>query len=154
MKTRQKAKLQTEGHGDNGQMEVDTSFSQASDAGNTATSLELTIPSDISLEGLQTLLPDLPLTNPTSETLVAIYRLALEQATILESISKERDQAKADVARIEVELDQALQDQDVEAERLRTSMEELHTEVENLRKEKIEFGMHKILKPLSFISSL
>ena len=140
MKTRRKAK-QLNQTAENADGDLDNSISQSPEAHAPANALFLEAPDDFNVDDLGRLLPGLSLLAPTAETLISVYRFALQKAIQLDLITQDRDQARADVTRMEVELDQALQDQDVQSEQLRSSLEEAHGELEKIKKEKTELGM-------------
>ncbi|KAF8318500.1 hypothetical protein DL93DRAFT_2054404 [Clavulina sp. PMI_390] len=97
--------------------------------GDASAHLALEFPEDIDVNALQTLLPSQPLDAPTPDLIYSVYRLLLEQTSQLEQYAQERDAARADASRLEVELDQALQDQDVELSRLRETVEVVQKEL-------------------------
>ena len=145
MKTRRKAK-QLNQTAESADGNIDSSISQSPEAHPHANALYLEAPDDFNVDDLERLLPGLSLMVPTAETIIAVYRFALDGAIQLDLVTQDRDQARADVTRLEVELDQALQDQDVQSEQLRTSLDEAHKELEKLKTERVEFGR----TPLNF----
>jgi len=111
-----------------------------SEAGSTIPSLEVEIPQDLDVDALQTLLPGLVATKPSPDAILGLYKAFLEQAVFVTELTKEKDAARAEASRYDVELDQALQDQDVQASQLRTALEEAQTELIKVQKEKNELG--------------
>jgi hypothetical protein len=139
MKTRRKAQQLNQAT-EIADSDIDLSISQTSETNVLANSLHLEAPDDFNIDELQRFLPGLSLLAPTAETIAAVYRFALDQVIQLDLISQDRDQARAAVTRMEVELDQALQDQDVQSSQLRTSLEEAHGELETIKKERVDLG--------------
>ena len=114
-----------------------------SDAGapDDSHSLLLSIPDDIDLDSLSDLLPGTNLTSPSLEDIIALYRLLLAQALEGRSITQELDEARAEVERKDVELDQALQDRESLTRELETSLEGVHEELNQVKQERDKLGM-------------
>lgn len=100
----------------------------------------VSIPDDIDLDSLSDLLPGTSLTSPSSETIVALYRLLLAQALEGRSITQELDEARAEVEKKDVELDQALQDRESMSRELETSLNSVHTQLDQMREERNKLG--------------
>ncbi|KAF8340345.1 uncharacterized protein EI90DRAFT_3035253 [Cantharellus anzutake] len=132
MKTRRKSKP---GNGET----LDTTTlhpeSQASESGTASIGFEVDIPDDVDMSALDNLFPGFPLSSPTPDTVVSMYRTLLAQGLTIDALEKEKDQARADVLRLEVELDQALQDHEVQISQMRTSIEQVHSELEATQNE-------------------
>lgn len=101
---------------------------------------DLTLPEDLDADTLQTLLPDFALLKPTPESILNLYRTIQRQASQLDEVTLERDAALSNVSRYEVELDQALQDQDVQTTQLRSTLEEVQSELAEVKRQKEELG--------------
>lgn len=121
--------------------EGDTSAAApASESGSIIHSLEVEIPLDLDVDTLQTLLPGLVATKPSPDAILSLYKAFLDQTVFITELTKEKDAARAEASRYEVELDQALQDQDVQTSQLRTTLEETQAELVQVKKQKDELG--------------
>jgi nucleoprotein TPR len=109
-----------------------------SEAGSIIHSLEVEIPQDLDVDALQALLPSLVATKPSPDAILSLYKAFLEQTVFITELTREKDAARAEVSRYEVELDQALQDQDVQTGQLRTALEETQAELVQVKKQKDE----------------
>lgn len=138
MQTRHKSKLAEDNPGTSGS---NGGSSNMMDEDVGAPSLPVQIPEEFDTDTLQALLPDFNLATPTTDAIMALYQLVLQQRNDLDETSKERDLARADISRYEVELDQALQDQDVQASQLRASLEEAQSDLVKSRNQIAELGL-------------
>jgi nucleoprotein TPR len=100
----------------------------------------LPMPEDLDLSPLETLFPDANLAAPTPETVVAFYHVLLAQLEDNESVQRALDEARAEVERKEVEVDQAIQDREVLSRELETSIERLQKDLTNVKQEKEALG--------------
>ncbi|EIW59409.1 uncharacterized protein TRAVEDRAFT_121374 [Trametes versicolor FP-101664 SS1] len=100
------------------------------------TTLSVNIPEDIDLDHLSSLLPDVNLSTPSPESLVLLYRVLLSHATDSESAQRELEEARADIQRKDVELDQALQDRETATSELESSAETLQKELAQVKEER------------------
>ncbi|KAM5539450.1 hypothetical protein V8D89_006902 [Ganoderma adspersum] len=130
MKTRRKSKITPAAS----QEEARRAESPA--AGSSAP-FTVTIPDDLDLDYLTSLLPELvDLTNPTPETISSLYRLVVGQAADAESAQRELEEAQANIQRKDVELDQALQDRETASSELQSTTEAVQKELEQVKQEK------------------
>ncbi|KAJ7236740.1 hypothetical protein B0H12DRAFT_1139991 [Mycena haematopus] len=100
--------------------------------------LTIFIPSDIDVNTLSDLLPEMSITSQTPEGIIELYRRLVDLASKLDVAVRERDEDRADVERIEVELDQALQDKEALSKELESSAEHLQTELEQVKQQRNE----------------
>ena len=84
----------------------ETSPAPASSAQNVS-ALTVDIPEDLDFDFLSSLLPDTRLDSPTPESILSLYRLIVSQASDADAAQRELEEARAEVARKDVELDQA-----------------------------------------------
>lgn len=102
--------------------------------------LTLSLPENVDASIIQTLLPDFDISKPTSDSIIALYRALVQQANTIDEVSQDRDAARAEAQRLEVELDQALQDQDVQSSQLRSNLEEVQSELAEAKRQKEQSG--------------
>lgn len=126
----------TEGDAESSAMAIDAPAT----ASATETIQTLSIPEDIDVSALQTLLPGLDAVNPSPDSIIALYRTILQQASIIEELSQERDSARAEASRFEVELDQALQDQEIQTTQIKSNLEEVQNELAEVKRQKEQLG--------------
>jgi nucleoprotein TPR len=129
MKTRRKSKAATAADSDNERETNDESLHTIS------------IPGDIDLDSLSGLLPGANLSAPSSDEIIALYRLLLIQSLEGRNVYQELDEARAEVEKKEVELDQALQDREGLSRELETSLEAVQEELKKVKQERDELGM-------------
>jgi nucleoprotein TPR len=107
MKTRKKTKT---GSAPDDSDAIDTSLEI--DPSTSDPTLNVFIPDDLDIESLQNFLPDFPLSNPTPDSIILLYRHLLAQASEVDATQRDLDDARAEVEKKEVELDQAIQDRE------------------------------------------
>ncbi|KAK0187834.1 hypothetical protein F5146DRAFT_1060914 [Armillaria mellea] len=100
------------------------------------TSLSVTIPDDLDVDVLSTLIPNATLAYPSPDTIIALYRLALSQATDLDATQRTVDELRAQAEKTDVELDQALQDRESISRDLGSQLDDTQTEVKELKEER------------------
>lgn len=100
----------------------------------------VTIPEDVDFDALSSLLPDVNLANPAPEAIVTIYRLLLGQAADSDATQRELEEARAEMQRKEVELDQALQDHETSSSELESTIETLQKELGSVKQDKETLG--------------
>jgi nucleoprotein TPR len=135
MKTRRKSKAAAAAAAE---QEHDQSSTQATEESNPFT---IFLPSDVDLESLSTLLPDINITSPSPESVVALYKLLLAQASEIDATQRRLDEWRADVEKKDVELDQAWQDRETLSKEFVTSMESAHSELNEVKRERDQLGM-------------
>lgn len=123
-----------------GEAAANVTAAPPSESSSTIHTFEVEIPHDLDVDSLQTLLPGFVATKPTPNAILSLYRAFLEQAAFITELSEEMDASRAEVSRYDVELDQALQDQDVQAGQLRTALEEAQKKLTQVQKQKDELG--------------
>ncbi|KIY46697.1 hypothetical protein FISHEDRAFT_46885 [Fistulina hepatica ATCC 64428] len=100
------------------------------------------IPDDLDVEALASLVPGIEASKPTSEHIIALYRVVLESVELRGEI----DALQAAKERSEVELDQALQDRESLAHDKDVQLAEKDAEIEQLRQanedDKLESGRY------------
>lgn len=113
---------------------------QSSDGPEVPQTLSVVLPDDIDEDTLSDILPDINLTTLSNEDVVNLYRVLITHVVNLDSTERERDEAKADLERKDVELDQALQDKESSSKDLESSIENAHEELEKLKEENSKLG--------------
>ncbi|KAJ7432792.1 hypothetical protein B0H11DRAFT_2297225 [Mycena galericulata] len=131
MKTRRKSKAAAAAA-------VDSENDAASPAPEDNQRLNIFIPSDIDLDTLSNLLPETSITSPSPEGIIELYRRLVDLASKFDAAVRERDEDRADAERMEVELDQALQDKEAMAKELEGSAENSQADLRQLRQERDE----------------
>ncbi|KAI0826824.1 hypothetical protein BC628DRAFT_1319381 [Trametes gibbosa] len=105
------------------------------------TNLTVNIPEDVDLDVLANLLPDVNFAAPTPETLVLLYRTLLAHASESDSAQRELEDARADIQRKDVELDQALQDRETATSELESTVETVQKELSQVKEERNALGV-------------
>ena len=109
--------------------------------------LQVELSDDIDEDALSKLLPEINLASLTSDDILSIYQLLLAQLTSLDSAQRERDEARADMERKDIELDQALQDKESLSNDLEASVESVHKELHQVKQERDQLGSYHALFP-------
>ena len=149
MKTRRKSSRKAAGAID-GEVDQEVASSQIADESqppspsqpvlSSLQSIHISIPHNISLESLSTLVPEASLDAPTPETILHIYKLILAQAADLAGATSELEEARAQIVRKDVELDQALQDKEAAVSELEKSVETTRNELILAAQQRDEFN--------------
>ncbi len=105
----------------------------------------VTIPEDVDFDALTALLPDANITNPSSETIVSLYRVLLGQTIDAETAQRELEEARAEIQRKEIELDQALQDRETATSELESTLETVQKDLAQVKEEKDAIGTSRVL---------
>ena len=113
---------------------------QGAEGSETEHPLTVTLPSDIDEETLSDLLPEANLSSISSEDVVALYRLIVTQAVNLDTSERERDDARADLVRKDIEFDQVLQDKESSLKEMEASAEDAHGELTRIKQERDQLG--------------
>ncbi|KAJ7029278.1 hypothetical protein C8F04DRAFT_1237155 [Mycena alexandri] len=100
--------------------------------------LTVFIPSDVDLDTLSNLLPETSITSQSPEGIIELYRRLIDLASKLDVAVRERDEDRAEVERIEVEMDQALQDKESLTKELEGSSEALQAELKQVKQQRDE----------------
>lgn len=129
MKTRRKSKAEA--------VAVESDQEEGADD---STSLAIELPEDIDVDSLQDILPDISISSPSSESIVAVYRLLLAQVQDGDALQRELEEARAEAERKDVELDQALQDKESQAKEHEASLEVMQKDTKDLKQEKEQLG--------------
>ena len=103
---------------------------------------QITLSEDIDEDALSKLLPEINLASLSSDDILSIYRLLLSQLTSLDSAQRERDEARADTERKDIELDQALQDKESLSNDFETSVESFHKDLQQMKQERDQLGSY------------
>lgn len=117
---------------------------------DTAVPLQITLPDDIDEDTLSELLPEVNLISLSSDDVLSIYRLLNLQHTNLNLAQRERDEARADTERKDIELDQALQDKENLTSDLEASVESVHKELQAVKQERDQLGSYGLSSPAYF----
>ena len=105
-----------------------------------ATVLQVPLSDDIDEDALSNLLPEINIASLSSDDILSVYRLLLSQLSTLDSAQRERDEARADTERKDIELDQALQDKERLSNDLEASVESVHKELQQVKQERDQLG--------------
>lgn len=106
--------------------------------------LTVTLPADIDEVTLSNLLPETNLTSISSEDVVGLFRLVVTQAINFNNSERERDEARAELERKDIELDQVLQDKEGVSKELEASVEAAIEELNSVKQERNQLGYLKI----------
>ncbi|KAG9002479.1 hypothetical protein FRB94_003839 [Tulasnella sp. JGI-2019a] len=102
-------------------------------------SFTVSLPPDISEEQLYELIPEaMSLEQPTSETIVQLYRIVLELKEQNDVAAADMDDVRAEAQRKEVELDQALVDHQNETTQLNKILEQVSTQLKEAKSHNVE----------------
>jgi nucleoprotein TPR len=101
----------------------------------------VSVPDDIDLDALSEIVPDTNFTSISQEGIIALYRFLLQQAEEGRAIVQELDEAKAEIEKREVELDQALQDKESVSRESEAQVESVHKELAQLKQERDQLGI-------------
>ncbi|EIN12937.1 hypothetical protein PUNSTDRAFT_97919 [Punctularia strigosozonata HHB-11173 SS5] len=130
MKTRRRTKAAAAAAGDD-----DDNASQAgTDDGQGV--LNITLPNDVDIDSLATLLPDVSFTSLTPSGAVALMKLIQTQAMMVDNTQRELEECKAEGEKKDVELDQALQDKENTAQELETALQLANDELKTVKEER------------------
>ena len=105
-----------------------------------SSSFTVNIPEDVDFDALSALLPDVNLSSPAPETILSLYRLILGQASDTEAAQRELEDARAEIQRKDVELDQALQDRETATSELESTLETVQKELAQVKEERDALG--------------
>ncbi|KAJ6584124.1 hypothetical protein DFH09DRAFT_1434376 [Mycena vulgaris] len=100
--------------------------------------LTIFIPSDIDLDTLSNLLPETSITSQTPEGIIELYRSLIDLASKLDAAARDRDEDRAQAEKMEVELDQALQDREAMSKELEGSAEHWQADLKKVKQERDE----------------
>jgi len=113
--------------------------------------LTVTLPADIDEDTLSSLLPETNLTSISSEDVIALFRLVVSQVLSLDNSERERDDARAELERKDIELDQVLQDKEGLSKDLEASVEAAIEELNLVKQERDQLGSYFNLSLHAFI---
>ncbi|KZT67236.1 hypothetical protein DAEQUDRAFT_729270 [Daedalea quercina L-15889] len=102
--------------------------------------ITLAIPDDVDIGALSGLLPEIDLHTPSPDAIVALYRLVVAQASDNDATQRELEEARAEIDRKNVELEQALQDKESATVELDTTLDAVRKELEQVKREKDELA--------------
>ncbi|KAG2753160.1 hypothetical protein P692DRAFT_20797402 [Suillus brevipes Sb2] len=125
------------------QHDYDGASTQGTDEFNHPQLFSIPLPVDIDVETLSSLIPEVSFATPTPETIVSVYRLLLAQVTETNATQRDLEEARAEVERREVELDQAYQDAENKTKSLETSLENVQSQLTVTRQEKEQLAALK-----------
>ncbi|KAL6308319.1 hypothetical protein BKA93DRAFT_560042 [Sparassis latifolia] len=108
------------------------------------TSITVVIPDDLDTDVLANLLPDISLTSPSPDSIVALYRWIVTQLSENQSVQRELEETRAEFERKEIELDQALQDRESTTAELEATLEGVQKELAQVKQEKEELATSKV----------
>jgi nucleoprotein TPR len=105
-------------------------------------SIQITLSDDVDVDALSKLIPEINLTSLSSDDILFIYQLLVSQLTSLDSAHRERDEARAETERKDVELDQALQDKESLTNDFEASVESVNKELQQVKQEREQLGSY------------
>ena len=105
-----------------------TAAQDAATRENSPTVFTVEIPEDVDFDTLNSLLPDFNLTNPSPDAIVSLYRLLVGQSDEAETAQRELEEARAEIQRKDIELDQAIQDRETATAGLEDTLETVQKE--------------------------
>lgn len=124
--------------------------SQDTDAGSEVSSTKPTssiskpftvpLPDDLDVEYLNSTLPDVDLSRPSAEDVLALYQLVLGQAEEFDATQRQLEEAHALIEKKDVELDQVLQDREAIVGEAHRELEKVHDELKQIKQERDELG--------------
>lgn len=95
--------------------------------------LTIPIPIDIDIDALANIIPEVSFTNPTPDTIVAVYRLLLAQVAENDATQRDLEDARAAVDRKDIELDQAVQDGETKSQDFESTLESVQRELNAIK---------------------
>ena len=104
------------------------------------TVLDIELTEDIDRDVLNDIIPDVSLEAPSAESVLAVYRLLLSQASELDSVQQELDSARAELDRKDVELEQVHQDGETAVKELEAAKESAQNEAMVVKAERDQLG--------------
>ncbi|PPR07761.1 hypothetical protein CVT24_003711 [Panaeolus cyanescens] len=108
----------------------------AEDAMDTSQPLAVAVPDDIDEDAIAELIPDFDFSSVTAEDIINLLRQFHTRCTELSRAEQDRDEARAETERKDVELDQALQDKERLSRELETTAEEVQQELSKVKQER------------------
>lgn len=116
--------------------------SQDTLSASTSAAFTVSVPSDIDIDALSSLIPGEPLEAPTEDTVLHLYRTLLAHVTQLDATTHEVEELRAETEKKEVELDQAYQDRENDKKELENLADHLQKELKSVKAERDELGMY------------
>lgn len=114
--------------------------SQDTDSPSTFAPFTISVPSDIDLDALGSLIPGEPLESPTEDTVLHLYRTLLAHVTQVDATTREVEELRAEAEKKEVELDQAYQDRENDKKEMEVLVDSLQKELGSVKAERDELG--------------
>ncbi|KAI0953616.1 hypothetical protein AcW1_007790 [Taiwanofungus camphoratus] len=141
MKTRRKSKAAAAAAAEAAVVQ-ETSTRENSPALANAT-ITVLVPEDLDSNALSQLLPDINLFSPSPDAILSMYRLIVGHASESDATQRELEDARAEIERKDIELDQALQDRESSTAELESSLESVRKELEHVKQEKEELAVSR-----------
>lgn len=116
--------------------------SQDTPSASTLDAFTISLPSDIDVDALSTLIPGEPLDAPTEDTILHLYRTLLAHVAQVNVTTREVEELRAEAEKKEVELDQAYQDRENDKQEVETLVNDLQKELKHIKAERNELGMY------------
>jgi nucleoprotein TPR len=136
MKTRRMSKVATVDHDDDaGPSHEDTH------------PFSVSLPDDVDQDVLSQLFPQVDIASPSQDAIISFYRLLLAQHADLDATQRELDDARAEVEKKDIELDQALQDRESVSKEFEASLEAASDEMRQIKLERDQLCLYRCLKP-------
>jgi len=116
--------------------------SQDAPSASTLAAFTISLPSDIDLDALSTLIPGESLEAPSEDTILHLYRTLLVHVTQVDAVTREVEELRAEAEKKEVELDQAYQDRENDKKELENLADNLQKELRIIKDERDELGAY------------
>lgn len=94
------------------------------------------IPDDLDVDYFAENLPELNLSSPSPDAILALYQLLAAQASDIDTAQRDLDEARAEAEKKDVELDQALQDRERSTNDLESQVNGLQDELKQVKEER------------------
>ncbi|TFY82201.1 hypothetical protein EWM64_g1811 [Hericium alpestre] len=122
------------------QIEHEEQASEPQTPGPSKVEFSVSLPDDIDAEYLASVLPEVSLETPGPETIIALYRIVQSQATTIDATSRSLEDARADLERKDVELDQLFQDKESTSRDVESELENVQKELKQVKQERDELA--------------
>ena len=151
VKTRRKSKAAAAAAAEH---EHETASTQGTEDLSLSAPFLVPIPSDLDIDTLSHILPDVSFSKPDPETVLAVYRLLLAQVADQDDTRRDLEELRAEADRKDIELDQAIQDGETKTKDLEDSLDTLQKEVAVIKEERDQLGAcpHSSCAPNSYPS--
>ncbi|KAF9242663.1 hypothetical protein BU15DRAFT_72775 [Melanogaster broomeanus] len=146
VKTRRKSKAAAAAAAAAAEQDQETASTQGTEdismsAPASSASFHVPIPTDLDIDALSNILPEVSFSKPDPETILGIYRILLAQVAENDAMQRDLEEARAEVDRKEIELDQAIQDGETKTKDLENSLEAVQKELNTIKVERDQLAV-------------